>query len=320
MNEAMMNQQQPAANAEARGQNMRDVQIIDLGPNNDGAFGPRALYANDPERLAAEVAPNKYRRRFSGVWRCVDGRGRADGAVEDPEVADAQTPGSLPFTNTAGDLMDSRRSGPRVSECVARNTREAVEGGKKVKVHGDDHGHRQNKSGCAANRDMRLAFRHIGANADIIAPSVWMLVQAKGLDQHVTQDDVADAITTAGRIAEDDSVWDVTAEQAIDIALENGAEYEELTGPHMEQGAAVELDDDTAFAARQFAADHQHEDGEDQLFVETIGIYVKTIMEDGKKVGIPPRESALKAMRGLVYCIGLPKKIVTKYLRVFAMQ
>ena len=288
--------------------------VVDLGPENEGEFGPRP--GEDPNEFVSRVAGPEYKRRPSGVWVCVDGREDVAGYVDDGETADDQVPGSLPITNTAGDMMDDTLDSPRLSERVAENTREAVEDGHEVIVHGDDHA---GKDGCAANAKMRPTLAKIAANADIIGPRVWAFCQVAGIDDEVTPDDITRSMVTAGQRAKDNSAWDATPAQVVDIAVANGARYQVLKGPHRERAVAATLSG--AYASQKFAQDHTTPGGDRyEVFGLSVGDYVQTTIVDTLNRGGTRREGALKAMRGLVYSTGLCKKIGNPNLRVIALQ
>jgi len=284
--------------------------IIDLGPNNQGAFGPTA--ETDTQNLYADAARAEYHLPASDTWICVDGRGDEDSPIA-AEV-DPQIPGSLPVTNTAADFMDSRKVGAvRLSESVAVNTRRAVAHGKEVVVHGDQaHG----KDGCAANAKMRNTLAYGAANADVVAPTVWSVSQAFGLDRWITQDDVTESITAGGQAAESDTMWDATPAEVVDIAVQNGAQYQALPGAHNERLAGLEMDETTAFDNRKFAQDHHVASGEEeQAFGVALAKYVHETFAERVADGYSPRDAALQAMRGAAYVTMLTKNIVNKDMR-----
>lgn len=292
--------------------------VVELGEQNEGTFGPTPEVEEQFDNFVHKVGRPEYRRKPTGNWRCVDGREDEDGAIEDAEFADGQVPGSLPITNTAGDLMDPEKTGLRLSQLVAKNTAEAIEDGHEVTVHGDDHAEEE---GCAANAKMRVTMAKIAANADIVAPLAWAECQLTGLDQHVAEEDVMDAIIAGGERARDDKVWDATAIQVIEIAVAHGAKYQRLKDSHLEAGVAVTLDAGTTYDTQAFARDHQNEDGTRiELFGLSAGEYVATTIRDTLVRGGSQREGALKAMRGLIYATGLCKKIGSKNLRLIALK
>lgn len=289
--------------------------VVDLGQGNEGQFGPTAETEDRYDAFVEEVENPEYRRKPTGNWICVDGREAVEGAIDDGEHADGQMPGSLPITNTAGDLMDDAVDAP-LSVLVAKNTKQAVADGHEVTVHGDDH---NGKDGCAANAKMRATLAKIAANGDIIAPRVWTFCEATRLSQWVTPEDVMAAIVAAGERAKDDSVWDATPAEVVDIAVANGAKYQVLKGSHQEQAVVAPLEG--TYATQTFAKDHPTEDGgRNELFGMSAGEYVKTTLADETGRGATERDAALKAMRGLVYGTGLCKKIGNQWLRVIALQ
>ena len=285
--------------------------IIDLGTENRGAFGPTP--ETNTETLYADAARAEYHQPATDTWICVDGRGDAD--APETNEADPQTPGSLPITNTAADFMDSRKVGAvRLSESVAVNTRRAIAHGKTVVVHGAvGHG---GKAGCAANAKMRDTLAYGAANVDVVAPTVWAVGEAFGLDRWITVDDVTESITAGGHAAESDDMWDVTPEEAIDIAVENGAQYAALPGDHNERLVGLEMDEDRAFNNRKFAQDHPDEHGqEQQAFGVALAKYVHETFAERIADGYTPRDAALHVARAVAYTTMLTKNIVNQDMR-----
>lgn len=293
--------------------------VVDLGPENEGQFGPAD---NTPaahyDKLVTDMTNKEiYGRKNTGNWECVDGREDEAGVTDDDgEYANGQIPGSLPITNTAGDMMDSTRTGLLLSERVAANTDEAIQDGHQVIVHGDDHA---GKDGCAANAKMRPTLAKIAANADIIGPRVWAFCEATAITDVITQDDITTAMVTAGQRASDDAIWDVTPTEVIDIAVAHGAKYRTLKGSHQERTVAATLKG--TYASQRFAQDHLNPDGSrDEVFGLSVGDYVDTTIIDTMGRGATRRDGALKAMRGLVYAAGLTKKIGNPHLQIVALQ
>lgn len=282
--------------------------VIDLGDRNDGSFGPTP--ETDAEALYNDAARPEYHQPATDRWICVDGRGDED-ALETGE-ADPQIAGSLPVTNTAADFLNPAKVGnAHLSESVAVNTRRAIAHGKEVVVHGAvGHG---GKAGCAANAKMRDTFRYGAANIDVVAPTVWTVSQAFGLDRWINEDDVTESITAGGQAAEHKEMWDATPEQVIDIAVDNGAQYVALPGEHNERIVGLEMDEEKAFNNRKFAQDHQDEYGqEQQAFGVALAKYVHETFAERVADGYSPRDAALHAMRGAAYVTMLTKNIVNK--------
>lgn len=289
--------------------------VIDLGDQNEGDFGPSPEMAANYDHLVAQVANPENRRKPTGNWVCVDGRGDLEGKEDDGEYADGQIPGSLPITNTAGDMMDSTIKAPRLKALVTKNTREAVMAGHKVTLHGDEH---NGKDGCAANTKMRATLAKIAASADIIAPRAWDVAEVTGLAQWIEQDDITEAIVTAGERAADDGAWNATPSEVIDAAIEAGATYQVLAGNHQEVGVVATLQG--TYATQKFAQEHPTQEGRQELFGLSAGEYVATMIRDTLANGGTERNGALKAMRGIVYSLGLCTKIGNKDLRVIALM
>jgi hypothetical protein len=62
------------------------------------------------------------------------------------------------------------------------------------------------------------------------------------------------------------------------------------------------------YDTRAFARDHRDSAGnEQQLFGGTLKVYADTVMADGARRGQSPRESALRAARGIQFATGISK-------------
>jgi hypothetical protein len=296
--------------------------VVNLGPDNEGSFGPDA--STDVKALQKDAQKPEYTGRASKRWRCVDGRGAAnenDKSIDDFDDLefDPRTPGSRAVTDTAADFMDPKRQGLKYSDRLAINTTETIERGEEIVVHGDEHAL---KGGCAANAKMQVTLEKGARNVDIIAPAVWGFSKMYGLDSlGVSEQDVVESIVAGGETAKRGTeAFDVTPEEAINIMLANGATYEELKGDHTERGAVVSLGEEEAFDNRKFAQDHQHEDGtEDEAFSASVGVYVHRTVAQRIESGATPREACLHAMRGVAYLVMLAKKIGNEKLEAWAL-
>lgn len=289
---------------------------IELGEDNEGAFGPTPeVEANFEDFVEAINNPDNY-RKSNNIWICVDGRADLDEVEGDGEFAAAQVPGSLPIVNTAGDIMDETFDDEDLllSSRIAANTQDAVAAGHKIIVHGDDH---HGKEGCAANKQMRATLQKIAENEEIIAPLTLALCKTIGLDKWVEQEDIYNAITIAGRRSANDMIWDANSTQVAEIAEANGAEYHTLTGEHQEQAVVATLEG--TYDTQKFAAEHATKSGRSELFGYSLGEYAKTTFADMVASGCSERDGALKAMRGILYTVGLCKKIGSPSLRVVAL-
>lgn len=296
---------------------MLELTVIDLGPNNTGTFGPDDLNPALKQQVIQDLAKPEYSKPASNTWICVDGRSSAreiaraqPGAVHE---ADNQIAGSKPISETAADMMTEPSEQRPVSVGLAENTKAAVANGDVIIVHGDDHNH---ENGCAANRFMRPVLLFSAENADVIAPKVWAVAEAMGLDKFVTKDDVTQSILNGKQAADKEELWDVTPKEAVEIMVANGAEYEEYQGPHFEATERISLVEDEAFDKTGYAIDHSTPDRPIQAFAASVGKYVKDTFERAEKSGQSEREAALKSLRVAIYNVGLSKMLITELTQI----
>jgi hypothetical protein len=90
-----------------------------------------------------------------------------------------------------------------------------------------------------------------------------------------------------------------------------------LTGGHQEQAVVSTLEG--TYDTQQFAEDHPTKTGRNELFGFSLGEYVKTTFADMVAGGCSERDGALKAMRGIIYTVGLCKKIGSPTLKVITL-
>ena len=180
-------------------------------------------------------------------------------------------------------------------------------------VHGDAE---FGKRGCAATRQMRIVLAYAAQNAEILAPTVWSLCAAYGLDKlGVDERGLVEALLAGGQSANHNDTWDATPEQIIDIAVKNGASYVDLIGLHQERFVGLQLETDKVFDNRAFAEDHLDEAGkEQQAFAVALGKYIHDTVDERVAAGEMPHQAALHAMRGIAYTLALTKSIVNQQM------
>lgn len=286
--------------------------VIDLGANNKGAFGPTP--ETNTAALYEDAADTKYHKPVSSTWICVDGRG-TEVMNENDETADPQIPGSKPVTNTAADMMNPDLKDLDRKNRIAKNTKDDVNRGYTVVLHGDEH---KAEAGCAAMASMRDVLSYNAENIDIVAPTVWGLSQAYGLDKHgVTAESVTESIVVGGERATDDSLWQHSPKELVDAAVEAGAEYRTCQGAHTERKVGIEQDPALAYDNRQFAQDHIDANGvEQESFGVALGAYVHQTFADRIKDGEAPIDTANHIARAIGYVVGLTKVITNEAMRV----
>jgi hypothetical protein len=304
------------------GQEIQDLQVIpfDLGDNNIGAFGPNEDELPHLPRYIDALARPEYSKLASDEWTCVDGRCSerelaeiADGSI--PEAARPQIAGSKVTTDVAAEMMGTPGTVHKRSVLNAEKTRENIKNGQRIIVHGDTF---KNKAGCIANAEIRAVLHFNAANTDIVAPVVWSGVKAAGLDTWVTGEDVASAIMNGKINADNEELWDVTAERAVDIQVENGAEYEELLGSHGELLERIDLSDG-AFAKATYVRDHSYDGKQRQAFSASVGRYKTIAFEIAANEGRTERDAAIQVMRAIAYNVGISKMLKNDRMPVAAV-
>lgn len=283
------------------------IAMTSLGDNNKGTIGAGDLRVEEREAVIADIGSPEYRVQLFPMFVCVDG-GVPDGGRGCPEgFAPGQIAGSEAISGAAAD-MQGQNPAP-LSELIARNTSETIKAGYTVVVHGDVH---VQKRGCGANAKLREVLRSNAQNIDIIAPTVWTLAGLLGIDQYLTKDDIVSSIVTGKENADNDDLWDVDAEGSVDVAVANGAQYEEVGRPHNEKGIKLEIDEDVAHDEERFKADHVV-DGALTLetFAATLGAYKKMVFEKVLSTGGTEVDAAIKVARALAFNVGVCKELTT---------
>lgn len=292
------------------------LDVIDLGPNNIGSYGPDNLDETVAEKAMQDTALPEYSRPLSSSWICVDGRCSqeeidAELAGDNKEAA-GQTAGSLPVSESVSDLMADPYSARPLSQRVAENTRQQVADGCKPIMHGDE---KAGKAGCKANADMRQVLRFNAENSDIVAPKVWAVMGAIGAEQHLHVNDVITDIN-AGKIAADkDELWDVSPEELVDIAVANGAGYQVYKDSHAEAGTRVDTTE-RGFAKARYVLDHTADGQTIQMFSATIGAYYREALRRAKLNGLTEQDAARKTLRVALFNVGIDKMLTTDKARV----
>jgi len=272
--------------------------VTDLGGNNKGRIGAGDLNPDEKQRIVEDVANPEYHRRPTNRVRCVDMR-IPEGGFQHPEGhADIQVAGGPPIFGAAVDMMVVEQTSP-LSALVVKNTREALAADVTPIVHDD----------CGANKNLRATLRSNAENIDIVAPKAWAFSKELGLQQWIDEDDVTQLIVTGNKSANDDSLWDITPDEATDISEQNGAIRHRLQGKHNEKAVVIELSGGT-FAQEEFMRDHPRPDGESNgVFVASLRAYMPKEFEKVRSQGGTDRDAALRMAGVILFNIGVPKEI-----------
>ncbi len=286
--------------------------VTDLGAGNIGAISAAGLVGQEREQLIQDVGKAKYHLPPTNRFRCVDGRTVEGGLITLPGHADPQLAAGLGMSETASGMLVVEKQVKPISELLAANTRLAIINGVIVVVHGDDvHG----LEGCGGNAKMHDAIglaAEVG-NHDILADKAWTL--ARGLKLYrlgVVKDDIHEQLRNADRNANDDSLWDTTASENIEISLTAGAEYEEVIDEHSEV-VVVPGVSETAFDEESFMRDHPGPDGTSrEAFVASLGAYTRWKLEVARNQRLNMRQTALGIMGVVIYNLAVPKVLTAE--------
>jgi hypothetical protein len=133
-----------------------------------------------------------------------------------------------------------------------------------------------------------------------------------GLDKYLTKQDVTELIVNGKSNADNDDLWDITPEEHVDLAVESGAEYEELIEDHNERAIIVDISE-SAFDEEAFMRDHSREDGTPiEAFVASVGVYKKDAFDTVRKRGGTEREAALRVLGFALFNIGVSKYLTAE--------
>lgn len=267
---------------------MPQVAVLDLGKDNLGKLGPNGLPEEKRDFHSAYDDPEMRLEGLTDTYICMDGRF--------PAGSESQVLGGLPLLDVSTDMMVNP-SKTKLSVLVANKTRAAIADGFDVTVHGDSNA---KKNGCAANFAKRDVMHFTAEHIDAIAPLTWTIGRKLGLDTYATTDDVTRVILDGKAAADDDEIWDVDAEQCVDIIIENGGRYIEAQGAHGEVDADFEMEADSKIDTQKFGEAFTREDGEAaQLFVVTLGKYAKDTFRRAEEHGKTKHEAALTVLAGI---------------------
>jgi hypothetical protein len=285
--------------------------VTDLGANNKGTISAGDVDAETMRGLIEDLAKPEYRKKPTNRFRCVDGRLPEGGLQPESDEADPQGAGGESVFEPMIDYMLEPKSTVRLSSKVAKHTKRAIGHSRRVVIHGDTH---KNKAGCGANAMKRDVLVANAENADIVAPKAWSICEAVGISSLLEQDDITRAILIGKENADNDKLWDITPEQHVDTAFENGAEYEELTEDHAEKTINVDVSG-YAFDEEAYMRDHPNPNKPGlsyEVFVASVGVYKNVAFEDAEKEGRSQRDAALRVLGFILFNIGVPKELTAE--------
>lgn len=310
---------------------------IDLGPGNVGSVHPDTRLS--ASKLRRSLTDPDLRRPHSGGWHCIDGRPPAvllgeSGVEPRKRHVHAQMPGSLSTTETAVDVTTmSLTPEDRLSFSVASNTRQSIENGQLVVVHGDDHTLDPdtvdsrlafNKNGCIAMAVLRDGPRSNARNREAVAPLAVFIGGVLDLGEYFagkTKDQEAalaeetnTQIDRGQRNADLEKFWDIDPESVFDITVANGAHYEVLHGNHGEGVASLEMTDDIldelAFMEENTIILPDGTEIVPEAFVASLGIYKNYMFRRAQLEGQSEPWAARRTIGGVLTVIGVLKRAV----------
>ncbi len=290
------------------------TQIIDLGPGNQGAIGPKS--PEEQNQVEARVNSPEY---VSAVDKfcvcCIDGRFKAEdrGGLYPMQIA-----GSEPVSRMAADLMLHGAQAESISKLAATRTKAAVDHGVTVFVHGDDHA---GESGCAANAKLRQILTSAADNADTISALTAGVAEAIGLPvSDSVNSDVHDLIVNGAKAADKDSIWDATPAQLAAVMLKNGANYQEFEGAHLEDVIALTTDPDTTFNGTLYSVARQAEAESAQAFVVSMGAFAQSMIERDQKAGHDESAVMSEVLAVIAFQVAAGKFLGNKNLQVALLK
>lgn len=283
-----------------------------LGNGNMGSIGPQS--PEDAQSVLEASTSDKYEKTPSGHWGCFDGRGSEQEVVINPETADAALAGGLIISETAAAFMLSDSPLP-LSNTVKEVTVRAIADGVSVEMHGAN----GNKAGCAANAEIKNGLKTAAARIDILAPLAIDLTQRLGIDHLVSTQDVVDMIVRGDESAHKDEVWDASPEEVVAIAVNNGASYRNLVGPHEEKRIRADLTENV-FDKYEFLADAKTADIQGQIFPAAFGAYKKLAFERAMASGEDEPQVALRVAAVITFNLAIGKLLCNGEMPVDIIQ
>lgn len=285
--------------------------VTNLGTHNRGTISAEGLTGDAREEFLNDISKPEHHKVATIRFVCVDMR-LPEGGCDVPEgYADPQIAGGAAITETAVDMMFEADQQLPVSKLVVKNTRQVLNAGYRVVVHGDTH---KQKGGCGANANDRETLKDNAKNIDIIAPKTWYVCQQLGLDAYIDENDIVRLITNGAHNAAKDELFDVTPEEKVDLitAPENGGEYEELLGEHHEHAIVAEVGD-KVFDQEGFMHDHVSADGTELgIFAAAFGAYMQMEFTKTHKLKGNDRDAALRTAAAVAFNLGLPKELIAE--------
>lgn len=267
----------------------------DFGLGNEGSLGPETV---SDQNSVKDIADSKYVEQLRAErFFCMD-----DGIEE----LGGQLAGGIMTTEAAGETMRPDSKFRRQSELVAKTTSSLVDDGVEVWVHGDTN---SGEEGCAANKFWRDILRLGGRTADTMAPTVWAFMVGLQHGQAAKRRQIREFIMAGAARAEDDSFWDATTQQIVEIAQANGAKYHEVDRVHKAACARIDLTPNI-FNNAKYRQNHKTQDGLPLGALSiTLGAYENNLIKRAERHGYDEVWVAEKSMTAAIFAVAACKKL-----------
>jgi hypothetical protein len=259
------------------------IAINDLGPGNQGEFGPGSEAELD---ALNDVQDERYWAPRGEKSACMDDR---------LEGLRLHLAGNRAVSEVAGLYMDRRAEHLALSGAMGRKVSELVTMGRTPVFH----------KKCAALAAIRATLLYNAQHEDEVVDALWPKLDALGSTEFLTQQQLRNSIKTGAIAAAESKYWDATPEQLLEIAETNGAEIEDTPGDHHVAGNLDNMSR-LGFDNGLFRSEHDADDGEPLglLTIDWAG-YRDQLLEDG----FSEQDAARIQMRGGLFNIGVQKQI-----------
>jgi hypothetical protein len=265
------------------------LELESLGAGNRGLFGP----VSERELEAVkDCTKEEYIGPESRDSHCMD-----DGF----EGGACQLPGNRAITEIGGEYMDPAAQARPLSVVLPRKVDELVAIDRMPWFHGDD---KHGKAGCAALKLLCSAdaLRYNSEHKEVVAGLVYTRLRRVGVDT-IESSEIIKAIETGAERADDAKLWDLSPEEAFDLAAHTGAETEMFQRKHRVAGSREDVSPHS-FLNGRFRAEHTSEDRHPLGMLSiTYGLYLEQLKQDG----FSQDEIARKLMQSGLFTIGILK-------------
>lgn len=270
----------------ARQQYEEQIRILglgDMGPGNQGEFGPSSAAESE---FINDVQEEKYWGPRQEKSACMDDR---------LEGLRLHLAGNRAITEAATQYLDRRAEVLPVSKNMARTVNQLAVMDRVPVFH----------KKCAALASIRQALDYAGQREGAVIGEVWKKLDRLGATEFITMQQLSNAINTGRQNSQDESIWDSTPDQLMEIAKNNGAEIEETPGSHKVAGNLDNMSS-LGFNNGKFRGEHTADNGQPMgmLTIDWSG-YRDQLKEDG----FTDPDAARQLMRSGIFIVSVQKMI-----------